>query len=510
MSAPGPKILAQAELAERLAKHRERGEAVVLCHGVFDLLHPGHIRSLESAAEQGDVLVVTLASDATLARAGARPVLNQRLRAEILAALQCVDHVSVCTSDSAADAIRALRPDVYVQSSAASGVDSETVARLAEERAAAEASGTRLHLVEQRSFSSAHLLNANFEVISPEADAYLRELAARWTPDAVCAQLERLRGLRVLVVGDAILDEYQFCRSYGKASKSSAISAQFQRSELYAGGALAVANHVAGFCDDVRLLTCLGAQDEQREFVASHLKPNVAAQFVSRSDAPTTLKRRFVEDFLMTKFFELSFFNDRPLPPTVEAKARDFLGDVAGSCDLLLVADFGHGMMTPALVETACEKARFLALNTQLNSINMGYNVITRYPRADYACIDEAETRLAARDRFRALPELTLELATELGCTAFTATRGKSGSLTWSRREGFLSTPVLSREVVDTIGAGDAFLSITAPAACAGLSAELLGFLGNAVGALAVRIVGNRESVEPDALRAYVRSLLGR
>jgi sugar/nucleoside kinase (ribokinase family) len=176
----------------------------------------------------------------------------------------------------------------------------------------------------------------------------------------------------------------------------------------------------------------------------------------------------------------------------------------------VLVADFGHGMMTPALVGTTCERSRFLAVNTQLNSINAGYNVITRYPRVDYACIDEAETRLAARDRFRPLPELALELAQALGCDTFTTTRGKSGSLCWSRREGFLTTPVLSREVVDTIGAGDAFLSITAPAACAGLPGELLGFLGNAVGALAVRIVGNRESVEPDALRAYVRSLLGR
>jgi cytidyltransferase-like protein len=510
MTEAGPKIVALAELAERLEKRRERGDAVVQCHGVFDLLHPGNIRSLEAAAEQGDLLVVTLVSDATLARSGARPVLNQRLRAEILSALQCVDHVCVCASDSAAEAIRVLRPDVYIQSAAAAGRDGSSLVRLAEERAAAEEVGARLHAVEERAFSSAHLLNSSFEVISPEADAYLRDLAGRWTPELVGARLDELRGLRVLVVGDAIVDEYQFCRSYGKASKSSAIAAQFQRTELYAGGVLAVANHVAGFCDDVRLLTCLGVDADQHGFIAGQLKPNVAAHFVTRPDAPTTLKRRFVEDFLMTKFFELSFFNDRPLPPAAESRAREYLGDAAADCDLVLVADFGHGMMTPELVGTACERARFLAVNTQLNSINMGYNVITRYPRLDYACIDEAETRLAARDRFRALPELVLELARALDCGTFTTTRGKSGSLCWSQREGFLSTPVLSREVVDTIGAGDAFLSITAPVACAGLPAELLGFLGNAVGALAVRIVGNRESVEPDALRAYVRSLLGR
>jgi sugar/nucleoside kinase (ribokinase family) len=89
-------------------------------------------------------------------------------------------------------------------------------------------------------------------------------------------------------------------------------------------------------------------------------------------------------------------------------------------------------------------------------------------------------------------------------------TRGKHGSLLWQAGQGFFSTPVLSREVVDTIGAGDAFLSVTAPCVRAGVPPDLVGFIGNAVGALAVRIVGNKESVEPEPLYRYVRNLLRR
>jgi sugar/nucleoside kinase (ribokinase family) len=367
-----------------------------------------------------------------------------------------------------------------------------------------------LQLTDESAFSSAHLLEEQFPGVSPEADAYLREIGRRYTAAAVVQRLQALRGMRVLVIGDTILDEYHFCRPFGKASKSSAISTQFQRAEVYAGGVLAVANHLAGFCERVDLLTCLGSQDARQDFVEAHLKPGVNPRFLERFDAPTTIKRRFVEGFLMTKFFEISFFEDSPLPSEIETEAHAFLGDVAGEYDLVLVADFGHGLMTPSLVDLVCERARFVAVNTQLNSINMGYNVITRYPRADYVCIDEAETRLAARDRFSPLPDLARGLATELGARIFTTTRGKNGSLIWDRDTGFSTAPVLSREVVDTIGAGDAFLALTAPGACAGWPAELLGLVGNAVGALAVRIVGNKESVEPEPLHAHLRRLLGR
>jgi rfaE bifunctional protein nucleotidyltransferase chain/domain len=498
------------ELVELVAKRREQGETIVHCHGVFDLIHPGHIRVLEAAAQRGDCLVVTVVADRFVDLGPHRPVFNQRLRAETLAALQRVDYVALNETDSAADAIRRLRPDVYVQGGASAACDDHAVERLRREREAVLEVGGRLQPAEESAFSSTHLLNRHFDVLHPEANEYLQELARSWSADDVVAAVRALREVRVLVVGDTILDEYHFCRAYGKASKSSAISAKFLAAERYAGGALAVANHVAGFCDQVHLITCLGEQDPHLEFVQSHLKPNVSRQFFFRSDAPTTVKRRFVEDFLMTKFFEVSFFDDSPLPAPVEAEAKAHLARVAPGYDLVLVADFGHGLMTPGLVDAVCEVPGLLAINTQLNSINAGYNVVTRYPRADYACIDEQETRLAARDRFGPLAGLVRGLADQLGCRVMTTTRGRHGSLVFERGRGLFEAPVLSRDVVDTIGAGDALLAVTAPCVAKGYPAELIGLVGNAVGALAVRVVGNKESVEPRSLIPFLRSLLRR
>ena len=132
----------------------------------------------------------------------------------------------------------------------------------------------------------------------------------------------------------------------------------------------------------------------------------------------------------------------------------------------------------------------------------------TRYPRADYACIDAEEARLAVHDRNALLDETIEELATRLGTRRFTITRGQTGSMVRGADGAIAEIPVFSREVVDTIGAGDAFLALTAPCACLDCPPELIGFVGNAVGALAVRIVGNKESVEPVPLYKFISTIL--
>jgi bifunctional ADP-heptose synthase (sugar kinase/adenylyltransferase) len=339
-------------------------------------------------------------------------------------------------------------------------------------------------------------------------DSFLGEFRARYRSKDVIDVLKSFRGLKVLVVGDTIIDEYAFCRPYGMPLKSPVIAAQFLESEAHAGGILAVANHLAGFCETVGLVTCLGASDSREDFVRKHLKPNVRPDLFVRPDGPTTVKRRYVRNFMVRNLFEISYFNDAPLPAEVDAEICQRLGAIVGDYDLVVVADFGHGFMSAKMVELLCSRAKFLAVNSQLNSINYGFNVITRYPRVDYVCIDEQELRMACRDRQQPVSELVNVIAKQLVSEYLTVTLGHHGSATYRRGRPQVAVPVLSRDVVDPIGAGDAFLSITAPCARLGVEADLLGFIGNAVGALAVRFIGNRQSVSPEPLFELVTGLL--
>jgi bifunctional ADP-heptose synthase (sugar kinase/adenylyltransferase) len=490
------KVSALPSLEAVVKQCRAEGKRVVHARGLFDLLQPSHVRKLEAARADGDVLIVTVAHDSPH---GEAPILDARLRAETLAAIPCVDYVALEENRSEAECARILRPDVVVRLFDEAVPSSDPTPK---------APSSAIHVLDGTSAPRAKVVYEEREPFTPQAEKFLHDFRKRHRASEIVDRLQSLKKMKVLVLGDAIIDEYHFVRPYGMPQKAPVIAAQFMGEEQYAGGVLAVANHVAGFCGDVHLVTCLGEEDSRERFILDHLRPNVSSQFFKVPGAPTTIKRRYLRKFLLQKLFEIAFFDDRPLPPAVDAEVRAHLGRVISGYDLVVVADFGHGMFTRPLVDALCASDRFLAVNTQLNSINFGYHVIRKYPRADYVCIDEEETRMACRDRFGPLEEMIPPLAKELACKVMTVTRGHHGSTTYKRGDEMVAVPVLSRQVVDTVGAGDAYLSVTAPCARAGFTPEMIGFIGNSVGALAVRIVGNQQPVEPEALFDFVRVLM--
>ena len=206
--------------------------------------------------------------------------------------------------------------------------------------------------------------------------------------------------------------------------------------------------------------------------------------------------------------FEVCFLNTRTPPTEVTDEVCEYLSGVCADYDLVLASDFGNGFIGSEIVEVLCEKSKFLAVNTQTNSANTGFNLITKYPRAQYVCIDEPEIRLALSDKHGSLEDMMIKIADRMECARITVTRGHNGSLGYEPDKGFFEVPVLSKEIVDRIGAGDAYLAITSACVAAGYPMDMVGFVGNAVGALAVRIVCNRESVEPVPLYKFITALL--
>jgi rfaE bifunctional protein nucleotidyltransferase chain/domain len=503
-----PKIKTIEELASLLGNLKSEGKTIVLCHGVFDLIHPGHIRHFQAAKRQGDVLIVTLTPDEHVGKGPGRPVFNESLRAEFLASLACVDHVAINKWPTAVNTIKMLKPDVYVKGSDYADPAKDLTGQIAEEEAAVKSVGGKIHFTDEITFSSTNLLNTYFDVFPRGTQEFLKKLREIHDVESVIERLEGLKNLKVLVVGDTIIDEYYYCEPMGKSPKETIISTQYKSQEVFAGGILAVANHVAGFCDDVHLVTCLGREDSREEFVLNSLKGNIVPKIYYQEDAPTVIKRRYVEPSFLTKMFGIYFFNDRGLRGEHQQEICGYLEGVIGDYDLVLVSDFGHGFIGPPMMKALCKGAKLLAVNTQTNSSNLGFNLITKYDRADYVCIDEPEIRLATHNKFGPLKTSINTVAEKLDCRLVTTTRGHRGSITYDRQNGFYETPVFSTKIVDRVGAGDAYLSISSLCVAAGFPAQLVGLVGNAVGALAVQVVCNRESIEPVPLYKFLTTLL--
>jgi rfaE bifunctional protein nucleotidyltransferase chain/domain len=502
------KVVSLDELGRIAASARAAGRRVVLCHGVFDLMHSGHIFHLQRARKEGDLLFVTVTCDSHVNKGPGRPVFAENLRAETIAALGCVDHVAVNYSPTAIEVIDAVKPAVYVKGGEYRSAADDLTGGIIREIGAVESHGGRFFFTDEETFSSSALLNEHFGVFPATTKMYLDEFKQSFTAAEVIARLQSLRDLRVLVIGDAIIDQYHYTSQLGQSGKSLATCVKYESAEQFAGGSIAVANHVAGFCKSVTLMTALGRQDSQEAFIREKLSSNVSPSFVYFDDAPTVTKRRFVDDDL-TKMFEVYYFNEEPNLDSFEDGVIDFLSATEKQFDLILAADFGNGFISQRIANKLCDGPGFLAVNTQINSGNRGYHVVNRYRRADFISLNEPEIRLAAHNRHSPLPELMKEVGDKHGSRVVAVTRGTKGAVLAQRPEGAVTTiPALSTKVVDRIGAGDAFLSLAAISLAGGHPMPLAGFVGAAAAAIDVQIVCNREPIDPVALFKYITTLL--
>ncbi|HEX6512354.1 MAG TPA: PfkB family carbohydrate kinase [Chloroflexota bacterium] len=502
------KVLGLEELALHLRGLKAAGKRIAHCHGVFDLLHPGHVRHLAEAKRMGDVLVVTLTPDRFVNKGPHRPAFTEALRAEVLAALDMVDFVAVNRWPTAVEAISMLCPDVYVKGKDYQESSQDVTGGILREMQAVEAVGGRIQFTDDITFSSSNLINRYFPAYSPEVNQYLQAFRERHSADEIKDALASLAELRVVVVGEAILDEYVYCSPLNKSGKEPILAMQHQSKEMYAGGSLAIANHLASFCRDVQLVSYIGERDSHEGFIRDHLKPEVEPIFIQKTGSPTVLKRRYVENYSLTKLFEVYDINDEPLADDEDRRVCGAIEQRLAGCDLAVVADFGHGLISSAAARLLEHQAPFLAVNAQTNAANMGFHTISNYHRADYVCIQERELRLDYRSRNEDVNTLVANLAEQMDGPTILVTQGNQGSTTYRPGEGHVQSPALALKVVDRIGAGDAVLSVTSLCAARNLSADVISFIGNVVGAEAVTIVGNSAAVDRAAIFKTIDSLL--
>ena len=485
------KILSLEHLGVIAGRARAEGQTVGLCHGVFDVLHLGHIRHIMAAKQQCDLVMVTLTADRYVNKGPGRPIFPEHIRAEVLAALEQVDYVAINDAPSAEPVLETIRPSVYFKGADYENPDDDITGKIRTERETVERHGGRLTFTRDITFSSSNIINKYLDVYDPPLRDFLDELRADDGLDGILTLINKVGGLKVLIVGDAIIDEYQYVNALGKAAKENMIATLFKEREIFAGGVLAAANHVAGFCESVEVVTALGAADSHEALIHDVLKPNVTLNPVMLKGRPTTRKSRFVETGYLRKLFEVYHMDDSPYDAEARAELEALVAKRARAADLVIVTDFGHGLLDSRLIRVLTENARFLAVNAQSNSGNHGFNLITKYHKADFICIDAPEARLAVAEKFASIPEIIENgLARRIDCPRIIVTHGAHGCYTYEAGKGLVHIPAFTKTVTDTIGAGDAFFVVAAPLVAAGGPMVQCGFVGNAAGAIKVGIVG--------------------
>ncbi len=495
------------ELRKTIADLKKQNRRIAHCHGVFDLIHPGHIRHLAAAKKEADVLVVTVTADQFVKKGPGRPIFNENLRAETLASFSSVDYVAINHAPTAVNCIKLLKPDVYVKGQDYIDKSKDVTGKISEEEEAITSIGGRIAFTNEITFSSSNLINEHLQVFPKETRNYLKSIASKYPLSYIFDSLDRIRKLKVLVIGEAIIDQYHQCQGLDKSRKSNVVVYKYISEESFAGGSLAIANHIAGLSKDVTLLTITGDDNKSFEpFLKDKMKANVKMINFTRPEAKTIIKRRFVNS--NQKLFEICYLSNNPIGRKLENKILSKLKSIIRDYDLVIVSDFGHGFLTDNLAAMICKEAKFLAVNTQTNGANMGFNFITRYSNVNYAALDELELRYAAHDKIGELSQIMKSVAGKIKCENLIVTRGNYGALSLTKKKGVLSAPALATNVIDPVGAGDAFFAFTAPLVAAGVPQDLVVFIGNAVGALAVQIICNRDPVDLVDLKKFITTIL--
>lgn len=479
---------------------------IVHCHGIFDLLHIGHIRHFEQAKQLGDVLIVTVTPDKYVKKGSYRPVFNQDLRTEAVAALNCVDYVAINKWPTAAKTIQILKPNLYVKGSEYKDKSKDYTGGIDLEEAAIKSVGGEIIFTNDITFSSSNLINRYFSPLPRETQNYLSDFSNRYKAEDIIAYLKNAQSLKILVVGEAIIDEYQYCQAIGKSCKEPMLVIRHLSTEKFLGGILAVANHLANFCESINLVTFLGDKNSQENLIRQKLNPKIEKTFLYRANSSTIVKRRFIESYFFTKLLGIYEIDDQSLNETDNMNLYETLDELLPKYDLVIVIDFGHGMLTEKVIRLLCDKARFLALNAQFNAGNFGYHTISKYHHADYVCMAENEIKMEQRNQWGDLRKMILGLSTKLNCGKIVITRGNYGCLCYDQR--FTEIPAFAHQIVDRMGAGDAFLSLTALCMVQQAPMEVVGFIGNVVGAEAIATVGHRKSINRVSLFKHIESLL--
>lgn len=483
---------------------RIQGKKIVQCHGTFDLLHPGHIHHLEEARARGDLLVVTVTAERHVNKGPGRPFFNDELRARSLAALVCIDYVVIVPFPAAVEAIECVQPAIYCKGKEYADPDNDVTGNIADDVLTVKRLGGEVCYLGSVVFSSTKLINNFFDSVAAPAKAFCRSLAQSCSPNEFKKAVESFGNLKVLLIGDIIFDRYSNVKMQGLTSKNRIISGRFLNEETQPGGALAIYRHLKQFCDHVRFISVTGTEPWVEETL-HRLIEREDDWIVRDPEFTTVVKQRFVEPYVtgkeLTKLFAVNYIDNAPPGPETQTALSRRMEDRIGDFDLVVVADFGHGLMQKEQRGIVQQSAPFMSLNCQTNSNNHGFNIISRqYERAHAFSLDEQELLLScARRPIEYMQELD-NLRQSFHAQYAWLTRGAVETIgLHNEQEPSLCLP-FETAVIDTVGAGDAFFSVASLAAARQLPVDLATFLGQLAGGQAVKLIGNQQSISKQVL----------
>lgn len=463
---------------------------IVLAHGVFDLVHPGHIRHLTYAKEKADILVVSVTADAHITKGKYRPFVPEELRALNLAVLEFVDYVLIDRNPTPIETIRTLQPDLL-----AKGFEYQSgnyIATAAEAEAVRAHGGDMLFTPGDVVYSSSHIVETSPPSLALEKLIMLMRAEAIFGFDRLKHALQGFRGKHVHVVGDTIVDSLSYCTLIGGYGKTPTPSVSIDHRHDFVGGAAIVAQHLRAAGATVSFSTVLG-DDKLGVLVLDELEAaSVRVNPIIDRTRPTTHKNAFVADGY--RMLKVDTLDNRPIS---DAQLQTLASDLSATeADAVVYADFRHGIFNhnsiPTLV-AAIPPARFKVADSQVAS---RWGNILDFRGFDLITPNEKEARFALGDQDAGVRTLAANLREQAHAKYVMLKLGDKGVMvcrgdTHDDPRTYFAVDSFSRRCVDPVGAGDALLAYATLALLVDDSPVVAAILGSLAAAIECEADGN-------------------
>lgn len=502
------KIYSLKKIKNKILIEKKKKKTIVHCHGVFDVLHYGHIKHFKSAKKNGDFLIVSITSDEFVNKGKGRPIFNSVLRAEVLSSISYIDAVYINKDKTPINFIKQIKPHIYFKGPDYRKMENDNTKNIVKEKQAVEKSGGKIKFSNDDTFSSSKIINNHLNIFNEKQKIFIQGISKKYNFEKIKEYVDRLKKLNVLLLGETIVDEYYFGDVLGKSGKEPHLVMHQKDKEIYLGGSAAVANHLSSFCKKVNFLTYIGKDKDSKKFIKKNLKKNIVSNFIFKKDGSSIIKKRFIDIVSNNKLLGVYKLNDSSLDKTNELSLFKKIKKLMKESDLVLVTDYDHGMISAKNAKIISSKKNFFCLNAQINASNLGYHSLRKYNNIDVLVINENELRHELRDRVSEIKKLGLRLLKELKIKILVVTRGNNGAILINNKSSMIECPAFASKIIDKVGAGDAMLAIISMCLKAKIPNDLSLLLGSLAGADSVENIGNSSFINKDKLMRQLEFLI--
>jgi rfaE bifunctional protein nucleotidyltransferase chain/domain len=462
-----------------------KNKKIGLCHGVFDIIHAGHISYINSAKKRVDVLIVSITADEYVNKGPDKPYNNQIKRIQIIDNLKNVDYTIINNNLSSEKIIELLKPNFYFKGK--DYLNQDFAGNLKNEIRKLKKYNGKFIILNDPLMSSSKIYNNK---IAPDSvlKKYLLDLSKNQNFNKIINNLKGISANEINIIGEPIIDVYSSSLVSGLTSKDSILSIIKKNNENIAGGVIAVAKMTSHFVKKINLYT-YGQQKLIKKMIRGYKNINIINFCPYKK---IQIKKRYINSYNKEKLIQVSNFRFSNFSKN---EIKHIIKKIRKIKNQLIICDFGIGLFSDKVLTTINNIKIKKYINVQTNSLNYGLNYFTKYKKFNYMSLNEKEWSLGLGSGLEPVSEKVIFKRKIIkNNNSISITRGKEGSIYMAGNSNYKSPAILTN-LLDTTGCGDAYFALTTLGLMSKIENKFIPFIGNLYAGMHGLEIGNKKII---------------